>query len=128
MPAAGLGQPAGSLAQAYRGMIQLNLATSKAQTAGMLPRPGDAWRFGGRIGLDHPDISVANEIAGSQTGSQRPQAYGHTEPRPAILAVTDRYMGAISLGYGPDGKRIRGRSPARPGRKSEPSFRRGTRN
>jgi hypothetical protein len=41
---------------------------------------------------EHLDISVANEIAGSQTGSQRPQAPSHSRPRQAILAAAERHV------------------------------------
>jgi hypothetical protein len=34
---------------------------------------------GGRAGPEHSDISVANEVAGSLTGSQRPQIHGHAK-------------------------------------------------
>ena len=42
-------------------------------------------------------------------------------------AARNRYVGAISLGYGPDGKRIRRKVSGRPSRKSAPSSRRCTR-
>jgi hypothetical protein len=42
-------------------------------------------------------------------------------------AARNRYVGAISLGYGPDGKRIRRKVSGRPSRKSAPSSGRCTR-
>jgi hypothetical protein len=45
---------------------------------------------------EHPDISVANKITGSQTGSQRPQARGRARPYPAIVSVLTE-LGPVSL-------------------------------
>jgi hypothetical protein len=38
------------------------------------------------------NISVANKVAGSLTGSQRPQARGHVRPRPASLATAGTHV------------------------------------
>jgi hypothetical protein len=43
-------------------------------------------------GIDRSNISVANEIPGSQTGSQRPQAQGYGRPRPANIAAAERHV------------------------------------
>ena len=43
-------------------------------------------------GPDRPDISVANEIQGSQTGSQPRQARGHARPRPATITSAQRHV------------------------------------
>jgi hypothetical protein len=50
--------------------------------------------------------------------------HGFGEDGIYLDAARNRYMGAVSLGYGPDGKRIRRKVSARPSRKSEPSSRR----
>src|SRR5262249_30243900 len=39
-----------------------------------------------------PNISVAKQIRGSLTGSQRPQAPGHARPRSAILTAAKRHI------------------------------------
>jgi hypothetical protein len=36
---------------------------------------------------DYPDVSLANQILGSQTGSRRPQTQSYIRPRRAIIAV-----------------------------------------
>jgi hypothetical protein len=43
-------------------------------------------------GLEHSDVSVANENPGSLTGSQRPQISGYARPRPAILSATGPHV------------------------------------
>ena len=40
----------------------------------------------------HSDISVANEVTGSLTGSRRPQMRGHAGPYTAIMAVAGRHV------------------------------------
>jgi hypothetical protein len=50
-------------------------------------------RSAARIGAcGHSTISLANQISGSQTGSQRRQAHCHARPRPAILAAAERHV------------------------------------
>jgi hypothetical protein len=41
---------------------------------------------------EHSNMSVANGIAGSQTGSQRPQGQGHARPYSAISATAKRHV------------------------------------
>ncbi len=55
-------------------------------------------------GADHPDISLANEIPGSQTGSQRPQTPGDARPRPAILAAAGSHVRPHRAASGDVGK------------------------
>jgi hypothetical protein len=51
-------------------------------------------------------------MASLDTGRRR----GHGEDSIYFDADKDRYVGAVSLGYGGDGKRSDGRSTARPSR------------
>jgi hypothetical protein len=62
-------------------------------------------------------MGLLSRSAGSQTGSQRvtlaPMAdaavkrRGHGEDAIYFAAEKNRYIGAVSLGFGPDGKRLR---------------------
>ena len=60
-------------------------------------------RLDSRVGLrpEQSDISAANEIAGSQTGSQRPQAQGRVGPHPAIISAAGRHVGPHRATPGP---------------------------
>ena len=44
------------------------------------------------LALSIPDISVANEVAGSLTGSQRPQMHGHARPHAATTSTAEPHV------------------------------------
>ena len=46
-------------------------------------------------GPDRLNVSVANEIPGSLTGSQRPQPHGYGGPRPAVIIPAERHVGPL---------------------------------
>ena len=55
-------------------------------------RPPIGLRPGLCMGLLHSNISAANDISGSQTGSQLPQALGYVRLRPAIIAAARTHV------------------------------------
>jgi hypothetical protein len=40
----------------------------------------------------HSNVSLASEVSGSQTGSQRPQAWGYIRPYPATITSAERHV------------------------------------
>jgi len=79
--------PAGPLREPYRGRHPKQQMRPRARL-----RPGAAQDLVAESAPGHSNVSAANEIAGSQTGSQRPQAQGCARPPPAIPAAVERHV------------------------------------
>jgi len=79
--------PAGLLRESYRGRHPKQQMRPRARL-----RPGAAQDLVAESAPGHSNVSAANEIAGSQTGSQRPQAQGCARPPPAIPAAVERHV------------------------------------
>jgi hypothetical protein len=70
------------------------------------------------ITFDHSNISDANEIAGSQSGSQRGQILGYVKPQSASISAAKHHVRPrlAPSGYGPNvpsKQRVAGPNPAR---------------
>jgi hypothetical protein len=81
-------------------------------------RSGPPTQVAGQAEQNHPNISEANEITGSQLGSQRRQILGYVRPQSASVGAAKRHVRPhpASSGDGssvPSKQRVAGSNPAR---------------
>jgi hypothetical protein len=83
MPAAGLGQPAGSLMRAYRGMIQVGLANSGIQGRGALARLCQTREAVAALSWSTRKLALLTRFRGAKRGANDHRsgaASGHIQP------------------------------------------------